>query len=647
MKRLIWLLPVLAGCAHHSIQLGWVDDAALAYDPAEYPDDAAVVLHRSDHQLMVIADDNYSQSGRHEVVALQTEAAFALAEVKIAFWAKNRLVTMKARMKRPNSAWEELDPKAQLSDLTGTGARDVNAKFFRFPRIEVGTLLEYYWVIESDGLSWGDDQQTVGQYPVRRYLFELEASKQMVNTVTTYNTALPIKSEVLPNKNNRLTLEIHDIPRRPVEDYAPDWTFSEPRWAWRTLAFDWGSQSSKAHHTWDELLNYRGGVLFGLEGELFEEFVAPTLPACGDLTCKVAAARAWVAKNARNMPDGDGLTCRKMTEVLEAKRANTQERAVLLRRLLSDAGLDARLAFATRHWSAQVDPQFPTLARFNDMLVFLPAQPGLEKDTWLDPTCDSCAAGALPSELRGLEVLLFNATRLGIKGVEVKSEWRSTVDAASAQTNLVRIAHRAQLDAAGTLTDTMARTAQGPSAQWEEMSVGNQTHQDFLKEARKEAGRSSALARVVEVSPQTCVVAAGTCESGRKVELPAYSTAESETRLLVPLNALTDAYGNRLTKSKAQRVSDVYLRHEEAFEEVFELDVQPGFALENVPQTVKVKTGLVETSVKVEATAKGARVTRTLKRDIGGVTLAEYDEVQSAFRAFQDARHLVLSFVKK
>ena len=110
---------------------------------------------------------------------------------------------------------------------------------------------------------------------------------------------------------------------------------------------------------------------------------------------------------------------------------------------------------------------------------------------------------------------------------------------------------------------------------------------------------------------------------------------------------MTDAYGTALTKGKAQRSSELYLTNQEAFEEVFDLDVQQGFALENVPKTVKVKTGLVETSVKVEATAKGARVTRTLKRDIGAVTMAAYDEVQSAFRAFQDARHLVLSFVKK
>lgn len=320
---------------------------------------------------------------------------------------------------------------------------------------------------------------------------------------------------------------------------------------------------------------------------------------------------------------------------------------MLLRKLLSDAGLDARLAFVTRHWSAQVDPQFPTLARFNDMLVFLPAQPGIAKDTWVDPTCDSRAAGELTTETRGLEVLLFNATKLGFSGVEVKSEWRSTADASNAQANVVKISHRAQLDAAGTLTDAVARTAKGLSAQWEEMAIGNQTTQDELREARRHAERSSALARVIEVTPGSCVVGTGTCASGRKIELPAYSTAESETRLLVPLNAMTDAYGTALTKGKAQRSSELYLTNQEAFEEVFDLDVQQGFALENVPKTVKVKTGLVETSVKVEATAKGARVTRTLKRDIGAVTMAEYDEVQSAFRAFQDARHLVLSFVKK
>ncbi len=256
------VLVVSAGCSHAGLKIDWAAEATLKYDPAQYPDDAAVVLHRSDHQLMMVKDDSYTQFGRHEVVARQTEGGFDLAEVKVASRAKNKLVELKARMRHADGKWEEIDPKSLLSDVSGTGERDVNAWFFRFPRIEVGAILEYDWVIESDGLWWGDDQESVGNYPVRRYLFDLEASKELVTTVTTCNTKLPIKSEVLPNRNNKLTLEIRDIPHRPVEDYAPNWTFTEPRWAWRVMAFDWGRKTTPAWHTWDELLKYRGGGLF-------------------------------------------------------------------------------------------------------------------------------------------------------------------------------------------------------------------------------------------------------------------------------------------------------------------------------------------------------------------------------------------------
>ena len=66
-----------------------------------------------------------------------------------------------------------------------------------------------------------------------------------------------------------------------------------------------------------------------------------------------------------------------------------------------------------------------------------------------------------------------------------------------------------------------------------------------------------------------------------------------------------------------------------------------------VPRPTQAKTPILEAAVKIEPTPKGARVTRTLKQAIGGASLSEYDDARNVFRVFQDARHLVLSFVKK
>ncbi len=330
-----------------------------------------------------------------------------------------------------------------------------------------------------------------------------------------------------------------------------------------------------------------------------------------------------------------------MKEVLDGKRANSQERAVLLRRMLADAGLDTRLAFATRHWSAQVDPGFPTLARFNEMLVYLPA------GAWIAPRCDYCGLNELPTELRGLDVLLFNATRLGIAGVTIKSEWKSTGEADPALGHLVRYALAAKLDAAGGLTDTMTETLKGPGAAEEVLRQVSLTDSDARRDERTKIGWSWSLAKLLDVTPAACSAQSGTCQKGKRLAIPAYATVESNTRWLVPLDALSTDYGSRLTKEKDQRVAELHLIREENFEEVFGLEANPGFALETTPPPVSVKTALVETSVKVEPTPKGAQVTQTLKRSIGGIPLAQYDDVQSAYRAFQDARHLVLSFVKR
>ncbi len=583
------------------------------------------------------------------MIALQNEGAFDLADVKVAFRAKNKLVALKARMRHPDGKWEEIDARNLLSDSTSGGERDLNAQFFRFPRVQVGSVLEYYWVIEAKGLWWSDAQESVGKYPVRRYRYELEAAKPILITISSYNTQLPIKNEVLPNKNRRFTVDIHDIPHRPNEDYKPQWTFTEPYWMWRIEAFDWGTQVRHAYHTWNERLEREGERLFGLEGDLFAGWVGPRLGPCADVACTVAEARKWLRSATAPKFGANSLECRPLKEALSAKRANSCERTAMLRRVLADAGLQTRLAYATAAWSTQRDPNFPSLVHFNQMLVHLPAQDGLPKGAWLLPDCDHCGLNQLPTPYWGAEVLAFDVSRPGPSGLtQVRSAWVSTKDAERVTGYATRLTHAARLDGAGTLTDDLREVRSGWGAQLEAQKRARQTPTEVTRELENWANETSALTRVVAPGPRACDETAGSCVKEVRFQTPAYATAEGNARWLVPLNALSSGYDAHLTKDKAQRVAQaLHFEVDDRFDEVLEVEAPPGFVLEAAAKPVTVRTRLVEANVTVEATPKGARVTRSLKLELGAASMSEYDDVQRAFRAFQDARNTVLAFVKR
>ncbi|GMU61273.1 MAG: hypothetical protein AMXMBFR34_30360 [Myxococcaceae bacterium] len=52
-------------------------------------------------------------------------------------------------------------------------------------------------------------------------------------------------------------------------------------------------------------------------------------------------------------------------------------------------------------------------------------------------------------------------------------------------------------------------------------------------------------------------------------------------------------------------------------------------------------------SVKVEATEKGARLTRSLTRRVGEWPKALYPDLQKVATVFKDARHQLLAFEKR
>ena len=209
MNARAWVVLLFAtGCATTGAA-DFVATSALKFDPAQYPEDAALVLFRADHtELVESGSEDWTHHSRHEVIAVLGEGGFDLAEVKVPLWAKSKLLRFNARVVQPDGTEQRFDGAQLLSDASGKGELDSNAKFFRFADVRVGSVLEYAWTVESPGLWSADDQDTLGSFPVRRYEFELTATKALVLETIEFNGGSPIQVRTLGDGRHQLRFEL-------------------------------------------------------------------------------------------------------------------------------------------------------------------------------------------------------------------------------------------------------------------------------------------------------------------------------------------------------------------------------------------------------------------------------------------------------
>ena len=631
------------GCSTRPmLKLDWVPAAALAHDTKQYPDAAAVVLHRSDHMLLALrqSESSFTQRGEHLAIYLQKEGAFDLAEVKIPHMAKDTLVNLKARIISPDGSIRELDAAQMLTDANGKGERDVNARFFRFPAVKVGSILEYWYVIENEHLYFWSDQDTVGRYPVKRYNFEITASKPVRLELKEYNAAYPINKETLADGSQRFWCDIDNIPGQERESFSPHWTFTQPRWAFRITKFVFPGVSSAANNDWKAVIDGRA-INQMVKGELFEGFTEKLdVSGCSDVLCKVQRALKKVRESTR-FKEGSS-SARPLKEVLEVHEATALERTILAARLLNDAGVDTRIAALTEVWSQQIDPLFPLTSRFNYQLLQVRPQGELKEPLWVDASRDDLAPGQLSSQHIGTQALTYRAYDRGPIDPLVEAEWATTA-AQTAPPMTWRHTHQAKLEPNTDLLNTVIDEAIGVPGRTRESEERELTDGEFQDKARGWVLSASPFTRLESPARRDCAFDKGVCSRTFVTKTPGYAFFENG-RYSVPLKFMAATWTELF--SDDERTDDIYLVGDSRNEEVVNLEAPKGYGLAGKPLRLQQKAGGFEAEVSIEPTPRGAKVTRTLTRLAGPWPKAGYAEMQKAVRLFQDARRQVLTFEK-
>jgi hypothetical protein len=641
-RALPLLLAVLAcGCATTATR-PWVDDALLQYDPTKYADDAAVILYRADKTTLELeGSESLTRRERHEVIAVRGEAGFWMAEVKVPYRAQDTLAGFRARLVQPDGSKQEFDAKSFLSDVSASGERQVNAAFFRFPDVRVGSILEYWWVVEGEKFWAADEQETLGEYPVKRYEFELTAAKPLVVETIEWNDAQPIDVRTFADGRHQLHFALNDLPPRQRVDFAPHFSFTEPRWAWRVLAWRDKKLSYDWLRDWSNVVE-GNGRRFYTDGKLergFDQTLdAAEVAACkGEVPCLVGLAQRFVLTDAEDVDKWD--RAEPLAAAYASGKTSIVERALMMRLLLVRAGLDVWLAYGTDALSNQLAPGFPRLEQFNHLFVYLPVQKGLPSALTIDPDCQFCAPGTLTARHRDQRIYVFR-TRQEVSDFATEGRWEFA-KGDPAPISERKFTHVARVEADGTINDTITTATAGLEI--------NRPYDDFkhregklLRREADEWNRSNGQKSIDSAHWKECKRSTGRCMWVSKLRFPSQAWKVGNT-WAVHLGFLNSIHAE-LFDAEERKVDVHFTGDDRSVVEVLELTAPQGTRLVSVPSPQNFNAGSLRTSVEVERTPTGARVTRRLDTVIGFEPHAQYAKLREAADAFKRTRQLVLEF---
>ncbi len=641
MKRLLLPLLLSSGCATTSaLSTDWLTKEQLTWDASKYPDDAAVVLYRADRTLLETIGNDSSEVLRHEAIAIQKEGGFDVAEVRIPFNTRQQLIVLKARVLQPDGTVREVQARDVLVDTNGKGERDTQAKFFRFPDLRIGSIVEYVWVVRTPWVIGADDQDTLGPWPVREYEFELTGSRQLVFETIEYNSQQPIDVTTMNDGRHRLRFSLKDLPPREPEQWMPHWTFTEPRWAWRILGYKASSLiTNNWFRTWPDIVESFGRRAW-TDRTLFSGLKdRPDFSRCTDARCKVDVATNWVREKTTTV----GVDSNREIDLAEAwksGKASARERAMILRWVLAEAGVEAQFAFTTAGLSRQTAQSFPEWDQFNRLHVWVPAQPSIPRPIAIELEAEYCKAGQLSPQVQGQNAFVFWFTGGTVGSGESHGEW-TRLDGEEAVGNVERYTHHARLDESGTLFDDVEHRGEGEASEPLQRTKQNTHGREFTRLFDNIAGQISALTHHDKERWLECDRLTGRCGKAWSVRAPRYAVKDGKS-WLVPLTALHSLYE---TFDASTRKHDLHIRAGAGVvEESFELDAPPGFHVAQLPDTLNESGPGVSVRIVAERTKTGVRLSRRVSLSPGAYSKETYGRVRATFGHFQALRNTLLQF---
>ena len=646
-RALFVLVLLAAGCTPSHLAWQWSPAESLIRPAAaRFPDAPAVILNLDIKLWQSLRADIHPliHYQHHQAIAVLKKEGLSYAEVHIPVGPDEGLLDLHARTISPTGVVQLVEASRILTATDSAGTVERNQQVFRFPAAQVGSILEWIYTIEYRGFMTHLSERIDRELPIISYTAQWMATDEVKYKVKAYNVASALTRDQSESGLTRQRLALTDIPARRDEFWAPPWRLRSPWWNYRVAHLDGytrrGSINYSVSDNWADILRSTARALYLDRGEYFgglDGLVKFSAAECrGAQRCIIEKALQWLQRVPLQKMSSS-LTLRPLKQVLASGGATSIERTVFLAYLLRQAGVSAIYTAVARGQKGVVDTEVPSLQQFNHLILYLPqgGPPGL----WVDPSCEFCQVGEVPSWTAQQEGLRFvidtdpGNPKLIATPVIVEGKVRGT--------NRDEHHFTATLNEAGDLEATVDAVTDGSYARDLRIARRFAAKKQFSEQAERFVKSCVPTAQVRSQELPACDDLQGTCRTRIAYAVPAYATI-IEDRLLVPLTLLETSWDN--AAEEPERRFDIYVGEGTHDEEVLKLTAPPGWELAEIPGAEQLSTSAVDVSLRVTGEGRTVELRRVVENHSGLWARQQWAQVRAALRTYAGVRQKVLIF---
>ena len=528
----IFCLILLGGCGTTKlVPVPFVDVGPPAGGPDPVDADAVVLLqHQRFATMNPKSGRGSSEQQFHRVVKVLTEGGFSAGSTHVVVPAGATLVDLRARTITPKGESIPVDVSAILSSTYETGGDSGDTRSFQFPRVEVGSILEYTWIIRQEFAWWSLTDDVAEEFPIRDYRVEIVVDKYVVPDLLVNNAKPALALVVDGDGTQRLSFALKDVAALPKEDHRPSNRELTPWWIYRAIEWRYPNQVSPGISTWSRAVGALHTRL--VDGKDMGAFTIRGADACegSDHRCLISAALQTLHADVALSGFTSSLDGRPLAEVKASKAGNSAELALALWQMLRDKGLEPRLAPTSRPAFMAINESFPASTWFNHLLVFVPDPDGA--GIWIDPSCESCQPGTLPNWSHGTRAITLSEVA-GERGGELRASAFMTatgqLQAASVITRkaTMRISEAGDVDVDITINETGSEAV--------DTIVNNlDDDENTMRETHSSvASETSKSATVTRSSRWTCDRSRSTCSKQYGFRILGFGTLSDDGKSII------------------------------------------------------------------------------------------------------------------
>ena len=408
----ILLIPALAH-AQDFPGFGTVSPEEIALKECAFDKDAAAVV-LLDEATANYDDDYHLITNRHIRIKILKESGFDYANVEIPYYRKNNLEVVGNIEAMVMNIAED-----GSIETTNVGKKSVYKKeenelwatmVFAFPKIKVGSIIEYKYRKFSDHYGFLDDWKFHDRLPVIKSAFTLYVPPRLEFAYIVqkqYQYPVIIKQETGEAK---VYFEMDNLPG------LGDETYMDARKDYiQKATFQLSGVNSvysgyrKSNTTWAEVINdFQSSSSFGSQLRKNLAGVSAFIDEVKKLSTNeeklrsvynyVRSSMSWNGFNSRSAEDG-------IKDAWNRKSGTNGEINLILVNLLKEAGLDAYPLLVSERWHGKVKTDYPFIDQFNTVYAYVAVN---DKKYFLDGTDKFTPAGIIPKDILNTTALLVN-----------------------------------------------------------------------------------------------------------------------------------------------------------------------------------------------------------------------------------------------